>query len=630
MCGLAGFLQHDPLGPDAAATVAKMGQAIVHRGPDHSAVWLDAQAGLAFAHQRLSILDLSPAGNQPMASHSGRFVVTYNGEIYNFRELRTELGDVQWTGTSDTEVLVAAIDRWGVRGAVERLNGMFAFAVWDRQERVLTLARDRIGEKPLFYGRCGDAVLFGSELKALKAHPAFDAGLDREALACMLRFDYVPAPLSIWQGIGKLAAGHYVEIKDGGRTIGPQTPYWSLERAAIEGTAQRFADRTQMERDLEQLLAEAVAMRMVSDVPLGAFLSGGIDSSVIVALMQAQSARPVRTFTIGFDEAEFDEAPKARAVAGHLGTDHTELYVSPQDALDVIPNLPRMWDEPFGDSSQIPTFLVSELGRRSVKVALSGDGGDELFGGYSRYRAIDRAWSKLGRVPFAVRSAAAHGLSALSGKPLIPGASGRAARFLGARRLEDLYRWRISRIAEPQRLLRGGATGDACAARFGPVPFLHDPAEKMMYIDTLTYLPEDVLTKVDRASMAVSLETRAPFLDHRVVEFAWRLPRSQRLGAAGGKQILRAIGRRHLPADLFDQRKMGFSVPVPAWLRGPLRGWADDLLAPDRLAREGILEPAAIRRLWTDFLAGKPRHDRLLWNILMFQSWHAAQEGRDS
>lgn len=625
MCGIAGFLQRDALGPDAGDIAARMGGAIVHRGPDHGAVWLDADAGLAFAHQRLSILDLSPAGNQPMASPSGRFVVTYNGEVYNFRELRTELGDGNWTGTSDTEVLVAAIERWGARGTLERLNGMFAFAVWDRGDRMLTLARDRLGEKPLFYGISGDTFLFGSELKALQAHPRFDAQLDRDALACMLRFDYVPAPLSVWRGIGKLTAGHYVEVRDGGRSVGPQIPYWSLKDAAIDGAANRLTDRAQMERGLERLLSDSVASRMVSDVPLGAFLSGGIDSSVIVALMQAQASRPVRTFTIGFDDAAFDEAPKARAVASHLGTDHTELYVSPQDALDVIPSLPTMWDEPFGDSSQIPTFLVSKLARHSVKVALSGDGGDELFGGYSRYRAIDRAWAKLGRVPFAIRSTAAQGLSAVGGKPLIPGAPGRAARFLGARRLEDLYRWRVSRIAQPQRLLRDGATGDACAAAFDAVPFLADAAEKMMFIDTLTYLPEDVLTKVDRASMAVSLETRAPFLDHRVVEFAWRLPRSQRLAPEGGKRILRAIGKRYLPAEVFDQRKMGFSVPVPAWLRGPLCGWAADLLASDRLAREGIFEPAAIHQLWTGFLAGKPRHDRLLWNILMFQAWYAEQ-----
>jgi asparagine synthase (glutamine-hydrolysing) len=628
VCGVAGFLQRDAFDADASVVAADMGAAIAHRGPDHCAVWVDAQAGVAFSHQRLSILDLSPAGHQPMASHSGRFVVTYNGEIYNFRELRTELGEAaetHWTGSSDTEVLLAAFDRWGVRRTLERLNGMFAFAVWDRQERVLTLARDRIGEKPMFYGVCGDTFLFGSELKALQAHPGFDAKLDQDALRCMLQFDYVPAPLTIWQGISKLTAGHYVEIAEGGRNVGPQVAYWSLEQAAREGAAHRFTDRGQMERDLEQLLSASVAMRMVSDVPLGAFLSGGIDSSLIVALMQAQSPRPVRTFTIGFEEGEFDEAPNARAVATHLGTDHTELYVSPQDALDVIPALPRMWDEPFGDSSQIPTFLVSELGRRSVKVALSGDGGDELFGGYTRYRTIDRAWSKLDRVPHGVRNSIAHGLAAFAGNPLIPGPLGRAARFLGARQAEDLYRWRISRIAQPERLLRDGEASDRRVAAFGPVPFLADAVEKMMYIDTLTYLPENNQTKVDRASMAVSLEVRAPFLDHRVVEFAWRLPRSERLAPERGKRILRAIGKRHLPDEIFNHRKMGFSVPVPAWLRGPLRSWANDLIAPDRLAREGIFDPAAIHRLWTNFLAGKPRHDRLLWNILMFQAWHAAQ-----
>lgn len=628
MCGVAGFLQPSTLDETAAATVARMAGAIAHRGPDHSAVWLDREGGFALAHQRLSIIDLSEAGNQPMISRSTRYVVSYNGEIYNFLALKAELTDavgLPWRGTSDTEVLVAGIDQWGVAETLKRLNGMFALAIWDRQDRVLTLARDRMGEKPLFYGTCGDAFLFGSELKALRVHPDFQLNLDRTALRCMLRYDYVPAPLTIWQDVRKLLPGHYVEIRDGGADVREPIAYWDFEKCVTAGLDHRLIDVGQMERDLEELLTDAVAMRMISDVPLGAFLSGGIDSSLIVALMQTRSTRPVQTFTIGFREGDFDESAKARIVAEHLGTEHTELCVTPEDALAVIPALPRIWDEPFGDSSQIPTFLVSQLSRRTVKVALSGDGADELFGGYDRYRAVHALWRNASRLPLSARKTLANSLE-FGRARLIAGARGRAARILRSATVEDLYHWRVSRIERPESLLRDheGSTS-RCGAAWAPVAGVSAPVEKMMYIDTLTYLPDDILTKVDRASMAVSLEVRAPFLDHRVAEFSWRVPPSQKFAGNVGKRILRAIGERYLPVEIMKQGKMGFSVPVAAWLRGPLREWAETLLEPRGLTRQGNFDARAIMTLWNDFRSGKPRHDRLLWNVLMFQAWLAEQ-----
>jgi asparagine synthase (glutamine-hydrolysing) len=626
VCGLAGFLQTRELDENAAPTAERMAQAVAHRGPDDCGVWTDATAGIALGHRRLAIIDLSPAGHQPMTSASGRYVIVYNGEIYNFRELRAELdqlGAASWRGSSDTEVLLAAIDQWGIRHALNRVNGMFAFAVWDRAARTLTLARDRMGEKPLFYGSTGGAFLFGSELKALQVHPEFNGRLDLDALTSMLRYDYIPAPRTIWQGISKLEAGHYVEIGDGGRTVGAPTAYWSLRDCAVEGSAHPLPDDPGLVGDLETLLSDAVGRRMIADVPLGAFLSGGIDSSLIVALMQSQSSRPIQTFTIGFEESEFDEAPRARAVAEHIGTDHTELYITPSEAIDVIPRLPAIWDEPFGDSSQIPTYLISALSRQSVTVALSGDGGDELFGGYSRFQTIRRIWDSIGGLPARPRKMLAASLGRASRNALVPGAIGRGARIIGAETLEDLYRWRISRVEQAHALVPGSSS-DAESSAFGAAPFIADPAAKMMYADTLTYLPEDILTKVDRASMAVSLEVRAPFLDHRVVEFSWRLPMSQKLNRESSKAILRSLGRRDLPPQVMARGKMGFCVPVSAWLKGRLRGWADDLLSEERLSRQGIVDVSAVRRLWTDFLAGKKRHERIVWNLLMFEAWRDA------
>ena len=621
MCGIAGFLEQGQLSAEAAQIVNGMAAALAHRGPDDSGAWLDPDAGVALGHRRLAIIDTSPSGHQPMISASGRFVIVFNGEIYNFRELRTELnaggGRLAWRGSSDTEVLLAAFDRWGVRRTLDRLNGMFAFAVWDRQARALTLARDPMGEKPLYYGSSGSAFLFGSELKSLRAYPQFRSSLDLDSLTSMLRYDYVSAPWSIWLGISKLEPGHYVEISGGGRQIGKPAPYWSLSDCAANGSTNQLGDGLELLSELDSLLKDAVAKRMVADVPLGAFLSGGIDSSLIVALMQAQSARPVRTFTIGFHDQKLDEAPYARAVAAHLGTDHTELYVTAEDAMDVIPKLPVMSDEPFGDSSQIPTFLVSAMARRDVTVALSGDGGDELFGGYSRYRSIHRIWNRTSRLPFALRKVLAHSIP--THDAFVPGNLGRAVRLLSAESFEALYRWKVSRIENPERLVpdaQGRASTDS-----DPIAFLADPRMKMMYWDALHFLPDNILTKVDRASMAVSLESRAPFLDTRVAEFAWRLPMSAKVNDREGKAILRQLLRNYLPTGAADRRKMGFAVPMASWLRGPLRGWAADLLSENRLSRQGILNVSAVAELWRNFLTGKPRHDRIVWNLLSFQGW---------
>lgn len=631
MCGIAGLLEPGHLSRGATAASRRMADAIAHRGPDDHGVWTDQQAGIALSHCRLAVIDLSRAGHQPMESHSGRFVISYNGEIYNCAELRLEIesaaGGIGWRGTSDTEVLLAAMDCWGIVGTLGRLNGMFAFAVWDRTTRTLTLARDRMGEKPLFYGTSGGLFLFGSELKALQAHPEFAGELDRDAVAAMLQYDYIPAPQTIWKQFFKLEAAHYIEVTDSGRSIGTPKPYWSLRECATVGIERQREAGELLDMELDALLRDAVRRRMAADVPLGAFLSGGIDSSLIVALMQAQSSRKVQTFTIGFDDLKFNEAPKAAGIAAYLGTDHTEMMVSAQDALDVIPKLPRLWDEPFGDSSQIPTYLLSELSRRTVTVALSGDGGDELFGGYRRFQTIVRLWALLEKAPAAVRKAVGTLLYPPSSKSHVAGPFERVARMLRAGSIEELYHWRVSRVEQSSSLVRNARAGSDHS--FGDLLFLSSPGDKMMYADTLTYLPEDILTKVDRATMAVSLESRAPFLDHRVVEFAWTIPLAEKLTRSTSKTILRRVGRRYLPDEVLDQPKMGFSVPVEAWLRGPLRAWAEELLNEQRLEREGILHPSAVRTLWNGLIGGKRRHERVLWNVLMFQAW-LAEQGRAS
>ncbi len=645
MCGIAGFFEPGPARPAALRIARSMADVIAHRGPDDSGEWVDEAAGVAFGHRRLSIIDLSAAGHQPMTAASGRYVLVYNGEIYNHRDLRAELETAgaapDWRGHSDTEVVLAAFDRWGIYEALKRLNGMFALAVWDRHTQRLTLARDRLGEKPLYYGSTGGAFLFGSELKALAVHPDFRREVNREALTLFLRYTYVPAPHSIWRGIHKLPPAHYVEIGDGGRSVGEPVAYWSLRDAAERGAADPLPDGAQLVDDLDTLLKDAVARRMEADVPLGAFLSGGIDSSLIVSLMQAQSSRPVKTFTIGFNDQGYDEAGYARQVAAHLGTDHTELYVTAEDALALVPRLPRIWDEPFSDASQIPTCLVSELTRRQVKVSLSGDGGDELFGGYSRYVLGMRLWSLGSRLPPAARRTLAALMRSRGGlkiADMLMKLAPSDRRILG---LEDrlhkagdaiesgssdaLYRRLVSRIQDPERLVIGGVEPAASGA---DAPDFADIRQKMMFLDTLTYLPDDILAKVDRASMAVSLEARVPYLDHRVVEFAWRLPMSAKIRNGKGKHVLRQLLHRYVPQALIDRPKAGFALPLSGWLSGPLRDWAEDLLDDGRLRHEGFFDADAVRRIWTDQHRLGDQH-QILWSVLMFQSWWAEHRQGD-
>jgi asparagine synthase (glutamine-hydrolysing) len=650
MCGLTGFMGGPwPSGVSGAGALLRgMSRSIGHRGPDHEAFWLDEPSRVALAHRRLAIVDLSPAGEQPMHSPSGRFVIIFNGEIYNHLDLRRELEEAghrfEWRGHSDTETLLAAFDTWGVTAALERAIGMFAFAMWDRQERQLVLARDRLGEKPLYYGWQGEGeqavFLFGSELKALAAHPSFQGEINRDALALHMRHNCIPAPYSIYDGIKKLMPGQLARIRAGQRELVLET-YWSGARAARAGVA----DRTELSPDasvdaLEQLLMSAVGQQMMSDVPLGAFLSGGVDSSVIVALMQAQSARPVKTFTIGFHEAGYDEAVHARAVAAHLGTDHTELYVTPEQARAVIPRLPTIYDEPFGDSSGIPTLLVSELARRHVTVSLSGDAGDELFAGYNRYTATRSFWRTLSKVPRPLRKGLARGITSLSPagwdrvaarlRPVTPRAARgllagdklhKSAGVMASRSIAEVYGGLVSHWNDPAAVVIGAVEPPTLVTGDQPNLGGLDDIERMMALDLLTYLPDDILAKVDRAAMAVSLETRVPFLDHRVVEFAWRLPLDYKIRNGQSKWPLRQVLYRHVPKELIERPKAGFGVPIDTWLRGPLREWAEELLDERRLRAEGYFRPEPIRRMWETHLSGRANMQHHLWDVLMFQSW---------
>ncbi|KVA15665.1 asparagine synthase (glutamine-hydrolyzing) [Burkholderia ubonensis] len=652
MCGIDGFLNSAAFDEETArATLARMTASLAHRGPDAQGTWLDAQAGIALGHRRLAIVDLSVHGRQPMASACGRFVLVFNGEIYNHRALRAELERAgrapAWRGHSDTEVLLAAIAAWGVEAALRRATGMFAIALWNRESRVLTLARDRIGEKPLYYGRIGDALVFASELKALRSFPGFDGAVDRDALCLYLRQSSVPAPYTIYRGIRKLPPGTFIQFEHAHDTPRVRA-YWTLEHAIEAGRAEPFEGTAQEAVGLlDGILRKAVAQQMEADVPLGAFLSGGVDSSAIVALMQAQSAAPVDTFTIGFHEAGYDEAGYAKAVARHLGTRHTELYVTADHALAVVPKLPSIYDEPFSDASQIPTFLVAELTRRHVKVSLSGDGGDELFGGYTRYFLTPRLWRKLHRVPAAVRAriaAALHALrpdhadqlaavaqSAWSGAeardtpPRIGDRLHKLGHVMTADSRIGLYRLLMSAVHHPERIALAGQEPptplDTASAWPADLTF----AEQAMAIDTLTYLPTDILTKVDRAAMAVSLETRMPFLDHHVVEFAWRLPAALRLPDGQSKVLLRRLLDAYVPASLIDRPKQGFCAPIDHWLRGSLRDWAEALLHPARLREEGFFDAAAVERLWRQHQTGRMNWQHQLWTVLMFQAWLEAQ-----
>lgn len=607
-----------------------------HRGPDAQGVWTDAEAGIALGHTRLSIVDLSPAGAQPMQSRDGRFVISYNGEIYNAAELRAELEAprLAFRGHSDTEALIEAIAAWGVVAAIERAIGMFAFAVFDRKERVLTLARDRLGIKPVYWGRIDGRIAFASELKAFAALPGFAPEIDRDALGAYLCTGAVPAPLSIYAGIEKLEPGVMLEIRDDGEVRKPR--YWSLLDEALQGQASPLdADDKDATQQLDALLTDAVTRRMVADVPLGVFLSGGIDSTTVTALMQANAARPVKSFSIGFDEADYDEAVHAKAVAAHLGTDHTELYVTADEAMSVVPKLPEIYDEPFADVSQIPTYLVSAMTREHVTVALSGDGGDELFAGYNRYGhglRLARALRFLPRPVAAATSHLIHGVPPSAWDRLFnlfpqgvrPRLAGEKLHKLAGVLKEspsDYYAALISPWKEAWTLVDGAARTEAQAFDPSIRARFNDELSWMQYADGVTYLPDDVLTKVDRASMAVSLEARVPLLDHRVVRFAWELPQDLKLRNGQGKWLLRRVLDKYVPSSLVERPKMGFSVPIDKWLRGPLREWAADLLDTAGGAQAGLLDAAPIRRRWEEHQSGKRNWHAFLWNVLMFEAW---------
>ncbi len=639
MCGIAGLI-HLAGGlsqQELEVRVSAMSGAISHRGPDADGVWSDLACGVALGHRRLSIIDLSPAGAQPMSSHSGRYVVVLNGEIYNYEELRARLPHTDWRGHSDTEVLLQVIETWGVEKALIHLVGMYAFALWDRRERALFLARDRLGEKPLYYGLAGGALAFGSELKSLTCLPDWHGELDREALDDYTRHGVIHAPRSIYRNIKKLPAATWLRVDfKNARSVLDSQPlaYWSLEDVAampqILDADSRATDQ------LEILLKQAVAGQMTADVPVGAFLSGGIDSSLVVALMQCQTMQPVKTFSIGFHEAGYNEAEHAKAVAAHLHTDHTELYVSPEQARAVIPSLPLMFDEPFGDSSEIPTYLVAQLARSRVKVSLSGDGGDEMFGGYNRYFWAERYWERMRGAPSALRALCVAGVRALSPGTwdaiwsVLPKSAQIAQAGDKLYKLADLaqardgrqaYAWLIAQHREHASLVHGEGGQNQAGTHALWSREDRGLAENMMLADARGYLADDILVKVDRATMAVGLESRAPFLDHRVAEFAFRLPIAHKIRGDTGKWLLRQVLYRHLPQALMDRPKMGFGVPIDAWLRGPLKAWAEELLDPVVLASEGYLHVAPIRRAWLEHQSGRRNLQHFLWNILMFEAW---------
>ncbi len=634
MCGFVGVLHRtaDQSAVELTDTLRDMTETLIHRGPDDGGIWLDPAVGLALGHRRLAIVELSAAGHQPMLSACGRYVLVFNGEIYNHQALRRQLDSTHaasWRGQSDTETLLSCIVHWGLSETLQRVVGMFALALYDRKLDSLMLARDRLGEKPLYYGWQGDVFLFGSELKAIKKHAAFKGVIDRPALDRMLRTGYIPAPHTIYQGLHKLLPGSCLTLDSTRGEAGIQS-YWSSRQVVEAGLASHFSGTAEEAIDqLDALLRQSIQGQMVADVPLGAFLSGGYDSSAVVALMQAQSMMPVKTFTIGFEDARYDESGHAAAVAGYLGTEHTTLRMTSEDALAVIPLLPQMYDEPFADPSQIPTFLVSRLARQQVTVSLSGDGGDELFCGYDRYFRTRKLWALMQRLPSPVRSALAlvitglsvEGWNRVTGHGQVGERLHKLAGLLPVSRPDILYEALNAHWPETDHLVHG----------FEPVPnrgfdgLAGDFESSMMYQDLMTYLPDDILVKLDRAAMAVSLETRVPLLDHRIVEWAWTMPLSLKIRNGQGKWILRQLVHRYIPRTLVERSKMGFGIPLEAWLRGSLRDWAEDLLDENRLTRDGYLNVQRIRRRWEQHRDGQRNASYSLWNVLMFQAWLDAQ-----
>lgn len=644
MCGLTGYLGDLYTGVTPDDLLFRMSNTIAHRGPDGSGIWYDSDAGIGLAHRRLAIVDLSTAGHQPMHSINKRYVIAFNGEIYNHMKLRAELEKdsflLNWRGHSDTETLLEAFSVWGIESTLQRCIGMFAFALWDKHTHTLTLARDRIGEKPLYYGWQGNTFLFGSELKALKAHPSFTAGINRNSLCLYMRHNYIPAPYSIYHGIAKLTPGCMLSI-----SLKQREPlikaYWSGSESVIQGKTRLFTGSAEdAVTALESLLKDAICQQMMADVSVGAFLSGGVDSSAVVAMMQSQSSRPVKTFSIGFEDDLYNEAPHAKAVAQHLGTDHNELYVSFDDGLSVIPRLPTLYDEPFADSSQIPTFLVSSLARQHVKVSLSGDGGDELFAGYNRYSITSRTWNNISYAPYPLRKLAANAITALS-----PDSWNRISNVLHslfptlkqwANIGEKLHKGAVAMVSEsnadlylsmtsfwnnPNSLVIGGFEPLTLQTTTMPALDSLSNVERMMALDLLSYLPDDILCKIDRASMGISLESRVPLLDHRIVEFSWRLPMEYKLREGQTKWVLRQVLYRHVPQKLIERPKWGFGVPIDSWLRGPLLDWAENLLDETRIIQDGYFNPMPIRQKWAEHLSGKRNWQHHLWIVMMFNAW---------
>tara|TARA_X000000368_G_scaffold419069_1_gene422044 strand:+ start:16507 stop:18447 length:1941 start_codon:yes stop_codon:yes gene_type:complete len=642
MCGITGFV--DLNHADSESICNQMVRTLHHRGPDHSAIWSNKDLGVTLGHARLSILDLSPAGHQPMTSSCGRYVIVFNGEIYNHLQLRKELvssgyGE-SWKGHSDTETLLAAFSIWGVKKTLQLSVGMFGLALLDLKEQKLFLARDRMGEKPVYYGWQNGSFLFGSELKALKAHPKFQNIISRDSLSLLMRHNTISSPYSIYEGIFKLAPGVILSLDLKSKKTNQET-FWTMKevvQSAIDNPFQGCEQEALSK--LESILCESIAGQMISDVPLGAFLSGGIDSSTVVALMQSLSSEKIKTFSIGFNEKEYDEAEHAKEVARHLGTEHTELYVTSSEALDVIPNIPMMFDEPFSDSSQIPTYLVANLAKKSVDVSLSGDGGDELFGGYNRHVWVKSIWDKTGHLPLIARRLILYAITSLSPSswnvffqicsPLLPSRfrtsqpgdkMHKLANVIAAENPEAMYRNLISHWKKPDSIVLGSKEPGTLLSDPSALPNLSEIEQRMMFLDSITYLSDDILTKVDRSAMAVSLETRVPMLDHRVVEFAWRLPLDMKINNGKGKQILRKLLYKHVPRQLVERPKMGFGVPINNWLRGPLSDWAESLLDPKRLKEEGFFNVKEVGNKWEEHKSGKRDWQHHLWDVLMFQAW---------
>jgi len=644
MCGISGFIDKttSKKNGELVDIITAMSDTLRHRGPDDKGAWVDEDCGVALGHRRLSIIDTSAAGHQPMESASGRYIVVLNGEIYNFRALRKELeaDGFKFRGHSDTEVMLAQISRDGLEIALKKFNGMFALALWDRQDKILFLCRDRLGEKPLYYGFIDNAFVFGSELKALKKFPGFIGEIDRQALTLYLRYNCIPAPYSIYKNIKKLLPGEILAFKNGDSSFKTKS-YWSVFDAAENfNRADWNKDLKETLKEAEALLKDAVKIRMESDVPLGVFLSGGIDSSLIAALMQAQSSPAINTFTIGFGDKRYNEEKDAQVIAKHLGTTHTSLYATAEDALNIIPELPKIYDEPFADSSQIPTILVSKMARQFVTVCLSGDAGDEIFGGYNRYIWLENIWQKIYRFPYGTRRSLAYLFAScpadcfenifeklkfmLPSKLKVRNPGIKFQKFLdalSAPNIESAYLNLTSHWKQPERLVLGQKGDITKLEASRSLDFLHDYKRQMMYSDTVNYLPNDILAKVDRASMNVGLESRAVYLDHRLVEFAWKLPTEMLINKTGSKSILRNVLKRYVPAAYWDRPKMGFSIPIDSWLRGPLKKWADELLSVGYLKRKGYFDYQIVAKKWEQHKKGTGNWQHELWDILMFNAW---------